>query len=157
MINVDELTVRQAANRDAENVRDLVFGVLAEYGLSPDPEGIDSDLDDIEFHYIERGGLFDLIEDSSGSLLGTVGLFPLDPETIELRKMYFLPELRGLGLGKKTLERVVREARERGFKKITLETASVLKEAIGLYESYGFRILDESHTDRCDRSYFLEL
>ena len=149
--------IRSATNEDCENVQNLVFGVLREYGLEPDTNGTDGDIADIEKNYQERGGIFEIIEDESGNLLGTVGLFPLGGKTIELRKMYFSKHLRGKGFGKKLLERMIEKAETLGCEKIFLETASVLKEAIGLYEKYGFRQTNETHTARCDKSYFLEI
>lgn len=151
------LFARRASNSDASAVKALVFGVLAEYGLKPDPPGVDSDLDDIEKNYISTGGYFELIEDAEGNLLGTVGLFPFEPGVVELRKMYFLPLLRGRGVGKVALRRMIDLASDLGFRRMTLETASVLKEAIGLYESFGFRDMPGSHSDRCDRAFFLDL
>ena len=62
---------------------------MHEFGLTPEPGGTDADLNDIETEYFERGGLFEILEDANGNLLGTVGLFPLDEQTVELRKMYF--------------------------------------------------------------------
>ena len=153
-----EIFIRPAANADCENVQNLVFSVLREYNLTPEPNGTDADLSDIEANYIKRGGLFEVLEDAEGNLLGTVGLFPLNAETVELRKMYFAKNLRGRGFGKKTLERMIEKARELGFKRIHLETASVLKEAIGLYEKYGFQpTADGMHSERCDTAYFLEI
>ena len=50
------------------------------------------------------------------------------------------------------------KARELGFSKILLETASVLKEAIQLYKSYGFKEYEPEHLScRCDQAYMLEL
>jgi N-acetylglutamate synthase-like GNAT family acetyltransferase len=152
-----EFLVRSATNLDCERVQTLVFGVLHEYGLQPDLIGTDLDLTNLEANYIDRGGIFELIEDHDGNLLGTVGLFPMNSKTVELRKMYFAKELRGKGFGKITLQRMINEARELGFKKIFLETASVLKEAIGLYESFGFKQTSEKHTSRCDVAYYLEI
>ena len=154
----NEILMRPATNADVENVRNLVFNILREYGLEPEPGGTDTDLSDIEANYIKRGGLFEILEDADGNLLGTVGLFPLDTQTVELRKMYFDKDLRGRGFGKKTLERMIEKARELGFKKIYLETASVLREAVGLYEKYGFQpTLQGIHSARCDTAYFLDL
>lgn len=151
-----EITIRSATNADCENIKNLVFGVLREYDLTPEPNGTDADLSDIESSYINRGGLFEVLEDAEGNLLGTIGLFPLDAETVELRKMYFAKDLRGRGYGKKTLERMIEKARELGFKQIHLETASVLKEAIALYEKYGFQPTAEGmHSERCDTAYNL--
>ncbi len=94
------LRVRPATNADGERVRTLVFAVLEEFGLRPDPAGTDADLEDIEASYTARGGLFEVLEDEGGRLVGTTGLYRLDAETCELRKMYFLPELRGRGAGR---------------------------------------------------------
>lgn len=157
MKDLSEIVVRSATNADCERVQNLVFGVLREYGLEPETDGIDRDLSDIETHYIKRGGLFEVIEDEKGNLLGTVGLYPIDDETIELRKMYFAKDFRGQGFGKKTLKRMIEKGKELGFKKIYLETASVLKEAIGLYEKFGFESVNEMHTPRCDRAFFMNL
>lgn len=153
-----EISIRSATNADCERVQTLVFGVLREYGLASDPEGTDRDITDIETHYLARGGVFEILEDADGNLLGTCGLFPLDSEAIELRKMYFVKDLRGRGFGKKLLERMIERSRELGFKQIHLETHSVLKEAIGLYRKYGFASVEEEKlTPRCDQTYFLEL
>jgi putative acetyltransferase len=157
MKNSDEISLRSATNQDCERIQNLVFNVLAEYGLEPDKDGTDKDISDIETHYLNRGGIFELLEDESGNLLGTVGLFPMDAETVELRKMYFAKELRGKGFGKKMLERMIEKARELGFKKIYLETAKILQEAVHLYEKYGFKETSEKHTPRCDQAYFLKL
>jgi len=152
-----EISIRSASNDDCGNVQKLVFSILQEYGLTPDLAETDKDIADIEAHYIERGGLFELLENADGELLGTVGLYPMDAETVELRKMYLSPKLRGKGIGKQTLERMIGSAKELGFKKIYLETASVLKEAVGLYEKFGFTPTCEKHTPRCDRAYFMNL
>lgn len=153
-----EISIRSVTNEDCEKVRKLVFGVLREYDLTPEPNGTDADLNDLENNYINGGGLFEVLEDADGNLLGTVGLFPIDRETVELRKMYFSKELRGHGYGKRTLERMIEKARELGFKRIYLETASVLKTAVGLYEKYGFEPTTSGiHSERCDAAYFLEI
>ncbi len=152
-----EIIIRAASNADCQRVQNLVFGVLREYGLEPDFQGTDQDIADIEAHYLKRGGIFELIEDEEGNLLGTVGFYPLTAETVELRKMYFSKQLRGRGFGKKTLARMIEKARESGFKKIYLETATVLREAVALYEKFGFVPTAEKHTPRCDAAYCLDL
>jgi putative acetyltransferase len=131
---------------------------LLEYGLPHEPDGHDTDLKDIEGNYIQRGGVFEVVEDHHGNLLGTVGLFPLTEETCELRKMYFVQQVRGLGLGRHMLERMIARARKAGFKRITLETVSILKAAIHLYTSTGFVPTGTAHiTARTDQAYVLEL
>ena len=149
---------RPATNADCEQIRDLVFGVLTEYGLKPDPDGIDTDLRDIEQSYFSRGGEFCVLEDANGRIVATCALYHADEATCELRKMYIRPEHRGKGYGKRLLEEALSRARQMGFKTMTLETATVLKEAIALYRSYGFEPYESTHLCwRCDQAYMLEL
>jgi putative acetyltransferase len=150
--------LRPATNADLEQIRDLVYGVLTEYGLKPDPASTDADLSDIEQSYFARGGTFFVLEAESGSIIGAYGLYRMDTGTCELRKMYLRAEHRGQGLGKRLLDHALAQARELGFQKVVLETASVLKEAIALYESYGFRPYRPDHlSTRCDQAYSLDL
>ena len=56
------------------------------------------------------------------------------------------------------LDDALANARQRGFVRVALETASVLKEAIALYEGYGFVPCQPDHlSPRCDQAYLLEL
>lgn len=153
------MKIRPATNDDAEAVRELVFGVLAEYGLRPDPRATDADLYDIEAHYGRRGGAFEVaVDDASGAIVGSVGLFPLLPGVCELRKMYLAREARGRGLGRTMLEHALGRARALGFRRVELETASVLVEAIRLYTRYGFAPIESDHlASRCDAAYALDL
>jgi putative acetyltransferase len=150
--------MRPATNADAAAVRALVFGVLHEYGLKPSPADTDADLFDIEASYFSRGGWFDVVVDAGGTIVGTVALFPVDESTVELRKMYLLSAARGQGLGRKMLEHAIGQARNMGFGRITLETASVLKEAVALYTCSGFRPCASEHmAARCDQTFELIL
>lgn len=157
-MSVDPIVIsRIATNDDRERIQGLVFGVLREYGLQPDLDGTDRDLNDIQGNYTDRGGVFEVTEDAEGNLLGTIGLYPIDTETVELRKMYFARDLRGKGYGQKTVARAISNARKMGFKRIYLETASVLKAAVHIYEKFGFKPTGNKHTPRCDQSYVLIL
>jgi len=150
--------LRPAANADSAVVKELVFGVLAEYGLTPDPACTDLDLDDLEGNYASRGGCFSVLETTDGTIIGSVGICAAGPDVCELRKMYLSRTHRGKGLGKRLLDHGLSEARRLGFRRVLLETASVLTEAIRLYEQYGFRPYQPDHlAARCDQAYFLDL
>jgi putative acetyltransferase len=152
------LTLRPATNLDARAIEALVFGVLVEYGLKPDPGGTDSDLQDIVASYVARGGMFDVLVNEAGAVVGTVGLLPVSPSVCELRKMYLALPVRGQGHGRRLLEHALRRARELGFSRVVLETASVLREAVALYQRRGFRPYKPGHmAARADTAYYLDL
>jgi GNAT superfamily N-acetyltransferase len=151
-------TLRRATAADSAAAFALVAAALVEFGLRPEPEGTDSDLADFERHYFSRGGDFAVLIDSAGRLVGTCGLYAEANGDIELRKMYLAPEWRGRGQGRRLLDWAITRARELGFRRLRLETASVLRDAIALYERSGF-VRDQSapHTCRCDLAYVLPL
>ena len=150
--------LRAATNGDREAVTSLVTTVLHEYGLKSEPCSTDQDLADLEFHYQGRGGRFDVLENDRGEVVGCVGLYPIDTHCVELRKMYLRKDARGKGLGKKLLDHAVKQAKEMGYKRLTLETSAVLKEAIKLYTKYGFEPFVAQHlARRCDQAFVLEL
>lgn len=154
------LNVIQATNADSDRIIQLIYSVLREYGLQPDPGGTDLDLADIESHYTNNGGYFGLLytEGAEGEMAATVGIRRIDADTCELRKMYMLPHMRGRGLGRQLLEYALGKAAELGYRRVTLETASPLKEAIALYQKYGFtEIYPEHLSNRCDKAFELYL
>ena len=153
----DGIRIRSATNDDCNGVQNLVYGVLAEYELAPDTDGRDRDITDIEANYFARGGDFEVLVNGTDDVVGSIGLYPLDGETIELRKMYFAPSIRGFGLGRKLLARTIEKARNMGYLRVYLETARVLEQAVHLYEAFGFAPTDVKHTPRCDQAYMLEL
>jgi len=146
--------IRAAKNADAEAVRDVVFTALREHGLEPSPEDTDADLRDIERHYDARGGRFDvLIENASGKIVGSVGLHPDEPGTVELRKMYLRTEHRGRGCGRFLLDHALAGARRLGFRRVILETTSKLPKALALYRACGFQPYGAKHcAPRCDQT-----
>jgi putative acetyltransferase len=151
-------TLRVANNQDISAIKELVFKVLLEFGLHPDPSSTDADLNDIDANYLNHGGMFYVIENADGQIVGTGGIALSSTKVCELRKMYLVPSVRGVGLGKKMLHLLLAESKKLGFQQVTLETASVLKHAIILYKAAGFLPYQPDHlSPRCDQAYKLDL
>ncbi|MHB1306817.1 MAG: GNAT family N-acetyltransferase [Limisphaerales bacterium] len=157
-VGLPDFQFRSATNSDAGAVSALIASVLLEYGLEADPGGTDADLADLEGSYLQSGGWFQVLTDGRGRIVGTVGLRGIDPGTVELRKMYLHAAVRNRGLGRFLLAQAIDQARARGFRRVILETATVLQEAVRLYERHGFRRVPESpHACRCDLVMELDL
>lgn len=80
-----------------------------------------------------------------GIVVGGGGIKPLKgfEDTIcEVQKMYSDPKMRGKGYGKLLFEKCLTAAKTFGYKECYLESASQLKGAIHIYESYGFKHLE---------------
>lgn len=139
-------------------MQQVVFPVLHEFGLTPDTHGPDADLDDLQAAYPRRGGVFRVVIDAGGHIQGCGGFRPVAEGVVELRKMYLLPALRGRGIGRRLLEDLVTRARAAGYRRMVLDTAAAMKDAIALYERRGFTPFDNpQRVRRCDLSLRLEL
>ena len=71
--------------------------------------------------------------------------------------MYIVPAARGQGLGKFLLQELESKIIARGFDEIWIETASILKEAVKMYENSGYLPTTGVETERCDRVYVKSL
>ena len=76
-----------------------------------------------------------------GELLGVGALKQLDEEHAELKSMHTAQAARGRGIGRAMVGHLVGVARERGFRRVSLETGSMpaFAPARSLYASAGFR------------------
>ena len=74
-----------------------------------------------------------------GAPAGCGGVLLVGTEYGEVKRMWVRPGFRGLGLGRIVLERLAEHTRSHGLDVLRLETGVDQVEAIGLYESFGFR------------------
>jgi putative acetyltransferase len=150
--------IRPWQSIDRPLVATLIETVLAEYGLAWDATGADQDVIEVERFYLETGGAFWVIE-LNGQLVGTGGYYPIERghQAVEIRKMYLLAIARGKGLGRFFLGHLEAEIAAQGFKQVWVETATVLKEAVQLYERSGYQPATGVETPRCDRIYSKDL
>lgn len=145
-----EVILRKAEKIEGYQLLELVNKVLGDYGLKIDPLETDKDLLDLDKFYFNKNGWFSVLEIDK-NIIGSYGIYFIDVNTCELRKMYVLKEFQGKGYGKLLLEDSISKAKELGFKKIILETNRKLDKAVTLYLKYGFEEFKPDHlSERCD-------
>lgn len=136
-----EYIVRKVQPTDSAQVAKIIRTVMPEFGASGAGFAIhDTEVDDIHKAYTQPRTAYFVCE-LNGKIIGGGGIAPLeggDENTCELKKMYFLPEGRGKGLGQKVLSSCIQGARELRFAFCYLETFNTMKDAMKLYEKNGF-------------------
>jgi len=141
----ERLQIEPITQADDAQVAAIIRAVMPEFGAS----GCGFAINDPEVDWMSRAyagprsAYFVLRRD--GRVLGGGGVAPLeggDADTCELRKMYFLPEARGLGAGAAMMSRCLEAAHAFGFRRCYLETLTGMDAAMRLYERSGFRRID---------------
>lgn len=139
--------IRPIQAGDNARVAEIIRTVMPEFGCVGEGYSIeDPEVDQMYQAFQAAGRAFYVVaHDSSGEIFGCGGYAPLagneHPDTCELQKMYFFPELRGHGLGRQLLERCMDAARRDGYAKMYLETVCRMEAAGKLYRKMGFTII----------------
>jgi putative acetyltransferase len=144
----------------------VIAQVMTEHGCSGPGFAIhDAEVACMSQHY-GRGAARYFVLEHGGTVLGGAGFARLagtdaSAATCELRKMYFLPPARGLGLGHAMLALLLDEMRTVPFRRCYLETTSWMQAAQHLYRAHGFaeQASSEGATGHhgCDRFFAREL
>lgn len=80
-----------------------------------------------------------LVARLNGQAVGCVMMQRIDEHTCEMKRMFISSEGRGLGLGRRLAENILRVAAERGYATMRLDTGRNHNEALSLYRSLGFQ------------------
>lgn len=161
---MSEFSIRPITAADDAAVAAIIRTVMPEFGAVGDGFAInDPEVDWMSRAYAEPRCAYFVIE-RDGAVVGGAGVAPLaggDPEVCELRKMYFLPALRGMGAGAAMMQTCLNAARALGFKRCYLETLRGMDAAMRLYERTGFQRIaapmGATGHGGCNAFYLLEL
>ncbi len=141
----NNFTIREIKQEDNPKIAKTIRDILVEFGVPKVGTAYADKLLDTLFEtYNIKNAIYFIIE-KEGEIFGGAGIKQLDNydgNVCELQKMYFLPEARGIGLGKVLIELCLQKAKEFGFEKCYLETLPYMKDARKLYKKVGFKNLD---------------
>lgn len=145
---VDE---RQVVLRRADHPGDLGWVIMAHGEIYDRQFGWDTDFETLVAKIVadfaenndparESGWIAEVDGKRAGCIFCMAGD---EPTVAKLRILLVTPDARGLGLGTRLVEECLRFAREAGYRKVTLWTNDVLVAARKIYQTFGFRLVDE--------------
>ncbi|MCK6541195.1 GNAT family N-acetyltransferase [bacterium] len=164
MNNVSSIEIRAIENRDNTALASIIRTVMPEFGADGPGFAIhDAEVNDMFAAYTRpRSAYFVVVAD--GVVSGGGGIAPLaggDANVCELKKMYFLPGLRGRGVGHKIITLCLQSAMAFGYKQCYLETLTGMDAAQHLYKQHGFRSIPQAMGQTghysCDRFYIKDI
>jgi len=117
---MDAIKIRTIEKKDNEFIASIIREVLVEMGVPKVGTAYeDESLDKMFETYNQPKSMYYVVEEN-GLILGGGGIAPLentDENICELQKMYFLPSLRGKGIGKKVIQQCLDFAKASKYSK----------------------------------------
>jgi len=138
--------IRLLEEKDNAAIRNIIKTVMPQFGAGGQGFAIhDREVENMYEAYANSRCAYFVCEEN-GKILGGAGIAPLeggDADICELKKMYFLPEARGKGLGQEILSECLKAAKKIGFKYCYIETFNTMAGAMKLYEKNAFKKIPE--------------
>lgn len=148
------IEIKPIQSHQVEEVKRMIVAVCHEILQVPEEvircydSGVD--IDNVRSHYFDNNGTFLVLIDDR-RVVGSGAIRRLNDEICELKRMWFFKDYRGRGLGTKMAEMLLDFAREKGYKKVRLDTADKKKQAqaLKLYQRLGFYLIDRYNDGSC--------
>ena len=146
-----DLNIRTFIPSDLAQVRELFVSGLMEFAGDLEHEvrryvdhSLNDDLADIPGQYLSHPRSNFWVVEFGGAVVGIVGIQPREQqEEAELRRMSVSSSIRRQGIGRRLLETTEVFCREQGYRRICLSTVHILRPALAMYQSFGYRIMNE--------------
>jgi len=134
---ITDFEITRAASEDIPQVRELFLEYARSLGFDLCFQDFEGELAALPGKYAEPDGCL-LVVKRGNEACGCVALRKLGDQICEMKRLYVKPGFRKHGLGKELIERVINEAKQRGYKFMRLDTLATMQSAIKLYKAYGF-------------------
>ena len=142
---MSETSIRKIQQKDHPEIARVIRSILIEHNVPKVGTAYaDPELDFLFETYDVPNAIYFVVE-QEGKIIGGAGISQLanENETVcELQKMYFLPQARGIGLGRKMMQLCLESAKDFGFQNCYLETMPNMEAAQKLYKASGFNYID---------------
>jgi len=142
------ITIRPIQSHEITEAKYVIFKVayevfkeastLEESIAKYSAQGKLSEMDDVKKNYFDNGGIF-LVTVDSDRIIGTGAIRFLEDGICELKRMWLLTEYHGQGHGYHMIQALFSIAREKGYKRIRLQTDNIFQtRAVNFYTKLGF-------------------
>lgn len=134
------IAIRRAeAPEDLADARRLFRAYVDGLGVDLSFQGVADEIAGLPGAYAPPAGALLLARDEGGAALGCVAVRPLGQDGVcEMKRLYVVPEARGMFLGRALVEAIVAFARAAGHRRMVLDTLAGMDDARKLYAAMGF-------------------
>ena len=119
-------------------------------------QNFNEEISKLPWQYAEPTGMLFLAL-YNNKTAGCAALRKLTKNSCEMKRLYVRKRLRGNGIGKKLVNKLINDAIRMGYKDMKLDTLPSMKEAIFFYKSLGFKIIKPYRHNPIKGAQFMQL
>ncbi|MBP1918035.1 GNAT family N-acetyltransferase [Youngiibacter multivorans] len=139
-----------------DDAKELFVEYSRSIGVSLCFQGFDEELDSLPGKYSPPKGSL-ILAYVDGSAAACAALRYISDEICELKRVYVREEIRGLGLGREIVVRMIEEAKALGYGYMRLDTLPSMTSARKLYFSLGFHEIEPYIFNPHEGTLYMEL
>jgi putative acetyltransferase len=148
--------ITAATPQDLDAIRSLWREYWESLQLPPEFQGFADELRSLPGPYAAPSGIL-LLASVDAAPAGTGAMRPLGPTSCEAKRLYVRPEYRRKGIAKALLDRLVAEARAKGYSDMYADTLSTMSAALSMYRDTGFTQVGPYSSTPTPNAIFLKL
>jgi ribosomal protein S18 acetylase RimI-like enzyme len=151
------VTIREATgDQDMATARRLFQDYAAWLGIDLGFQSFDEELATLPGPYAAPSGLI-LLAERDGLAIGCVALRKIADAVGEVKRLYVSPRYQCGGIGKRLMESVIVEAKERRYARLRLDTLPKMTAAQRLYRLLGFKTIAPYYDSPITGTTYMEL
>ena len=145
-----KIDIREIQEKDNHKIKQVLISVMTEFGVPDHGTALqDDELDNMSNAYIENNSIYYVVL-ADNIICGGAGISKLkgtNKNICELQKMYFLPTIRGKGIGSNLITKCLDFAKKSQYNLCYIETMYNMIDAQNLYKKNGFVYIDHPMGD----------
>ena len=145
-----KIDIREIQEKDNHKIKQVLISVMTEFGVPDHGTALqDDELDNMSNAYNENNSIYYVVL-ADNIICGGAGISKLkgtNKNICELQKMYFLPNIRGKGIGSNLITKCLDFAKKSQYNLCYIETMYNMIDAQNLYKKNGFVYIDHPMGD----------
>ena len=140
-----KIDIREIQEKDNHKIKQVLISVMTEFGVPDHGTALqDEELDNMSNAYTDNKSIYYVVL-ADNIICGGAGISKLkgtNKNICELQKMYFLPTIRGKGIGSNLITKCLDFAKKSQYNLCYIETMYNMIDAQNLYKKNGFVFID---------------
>lgn len=146
----------KAAYDDLENIKTLFREYTNMLGVDLAFQGFEEELKKLPGKYsLPNGRMFTAYY--NGKLAGCIALRSFGENGCEMKRLFVRPEFRKCHIGEVLVDKIIKDAKDIGYKYMVLDTLSTLIGAVNLYRKKGFKVIEAYYENPLENVLYFKL